>query len=45
MQYIGDIATIQQRVAETSDLLDALDPRPGERVLEVGCGGGAGVMQ
>ena len=52
MQYIGDIATIQQLVAETSDLyrrrlavLDALDPRPGERVLEVGCGGGAGVMQ
>ena len=48
MQYTGDIAIIQQRLAETSDLyrrrlavLEALDPRPGERVLEIGCGGGA----
>lgn len=48
MEYVGDIATIQQRLAETSDLyrrrlavLEALDPRPGERVLEIGCGGGA----
>jgi ubiquinone/menaquinone biosynthesis C-methylase UbiE len=48
MQYTGDIATIQRRIAETSDLyrrrlavLEALDPRPGERILEIGCGGGA----
>lgn len=48
MQYTGDIATIQRRLAETSDLhrrrlavLAALDPRPGQRILEVGCGGGA----
>jgi arsenite methyltransferase len=47
MQYTGDVATIQQRLAETSDLyrrrlavLDALDPRPGERMLEAGCGAG-----
>ncbi len=48
MEYQGDIATIQRRLAETSDLyrrrlavLEATSAQPGERVLEVGCGGGA----
>jgi arsenite methyltransferase len=48
MEYEGDIATIQRRLAETSDLyrrrlavLDAIAAQPGEKVLEVGCGGGA----
>lgn len=48
MKYDGDLATIQRRVAATSDMsrrrlavLDAIALRPGERVLEVGCGGGA----
>lgn len=48
MEYVGDLAAIQRRIARTSDLyrrrlavLDALAPRPGECVLEVGCGGGA----
>lgn len=47
MKYEGDIATIQRRLAETSDLcrrrlavLDAIAVRPGEGILEVGCGGG-----
>lgn len=48
MEYKGDIAAIQRRLAETSDLhrrrltvLDAAALQAGERVLEVGCGAGA----
>ena len=48
MRYEGEIATIQRRLAETSDLhrrrlavLAAAAIQPGERILEVGCGGGA----
>jgi arsenite methyltransferase len=48
MQYEGDLATLQRRLAQTSDLarrrlavLEALAAQPGEAVLEVGCGGGA----
>ena len=48
VKYEGDVATIQRRLAETSDLhrrrlavLDAIALQPGEKVLEVGCGGGA----
>ena len=47
MEFEGEIATIQRRLADTSDLiqgrlavLDALAVRPGESVLEAGCGGG-----
>jgi len=48
MDYKGDIAEIQRRLSQTSDLhrrrlavLDAVSMQPGESVLEVGCGGGA----
>lgn len=48
MHYDGVMATIQRRLADTSDLhrrrlavLDAITMQPGETVLEVGCGGGA----
>lgn len=47
MEYQGETANIQRRLAETSDLyrrrlavLNAMSLRPGEHVLEVGCGGG-----
>ncbi len=47
MQFTGDMAVIQQRLAQCSDMvarrtavLDALQTMPGWRVLEVGCGGG-----
>ena len=42
MQYTGDIATIQQRLAETTDLhrrrlavLDLLGAKPGERIWKL----------
>ena len=47
MEFVGEIARIQQRLALTQELaarrtavLEALAPRRGERVLEVGCGAG-----
>jgi ubiquinone/menaquinone biosynthesis C-methylase UbiE len=47
MQFTGDIANIQRRVAQSLDLvarriavIDAVQPRTGEHILDVGCGGG-----
>jgi len=47
LAFTGDIARLQQAVAESHDLvvrrgavLGALNLRTGERVLELGCGGG-----
>jgi arsenite methyltransferase len=47
LSFTGDMARLQQAIAESHDLvvrrntiLQALDLRTGERVLEVGCGGG-----
>lgn len=47
MEFEGEIATIQRRLVDTSDLhqrrlavIDALAVRPGESMLEAGCGGG-----
>jgi ubiquinone/menaquinone biosynthesis C-methylase UbiE len=47
MEFTGEIAAIQQRLAECHDLaarrmavVQALAPRRGERVLEIGCGAG-----
>lgn len=47
MEFTGEIAAIQQRLAATQEMaarrlavVEALSPRRGERVLEVGCGAG-----
>lgn len=47
MEYVGDLATVQQDLARSQDMdrrrsavLAALDPTPGEVLIEVGCGGG-----
>lgn len=47
LAFTGDIARLQQAIAESYDLvtrrntvLGALNLRTGERVLELGCGGG-----
>jgi ubiquinone/menaquinone biosynthesis C-methylase UbiE len=47
LAFTGDMARLQQAIAESHDLvvrrgivLEALNLRTGERVLEVGCGGG-----
>ena len=47
MEFTGEIAEIQQRLAECHELamrriavLQALGPRRGERILEIGCGAG-----
>ncbi len=48
MDFSGDMARIQQAVARSHDItvrraavFEALAPRMGEAILEVGCGGGA----
>lgn len=47
MDFEGDIGLWQRRVGQTpegvsrrSSVFGALDPQPGERILDVGCGGG-----
>ena len=47
LSFTGDMARLQQAITESHDLvvrrnavLEALNLRTGERVLEVGCGGG-----
>jgi ubiquinone/menaquinone biosynthesis C-methylase UbiE len=47
LSFAGDMAQLQQAIAESHDLvvrrgivLETLNLRPGERVLELGCGGG-----
>ena len=47
MDYVGDLALVQQDLARSHDMdrrrsrvLEALAPVPGERIIEVGCGGG-----
>ncbi len=48
MDFSGDMARIQRSVARSHEIavrraavFDALAPRTGESVLEIGCGGGA----
>lgn len=52
MNYAGDIARIQRSLAQSHDLvvrraatLQALQLRVGERVLELGCGGGFAALE
>ena len=52
MAYEGDLAAIQRALSQSHDLvarrtalLDALDLRPGERALELGCGGGSWTVE
>jgi arsenite methyltransferase len=47
LSFAGDMARLQRAIADSHDLvvrrgivLEALNLRPGERVLELGCGGG-----
>jgi ubiquinone/menaquinone biosynthesis C-methylase UbiE len=47
MDFAGDIAELQRRIAETPEgndrrmaVFKALDVRPGQAVLDIGCGGG-----
>ena len=47
MEFTGEIARLQQRLAECQELslrryavVEQLAPRRGERVLEIGCGAG-----
>ena len=47
LSFAGDMARLQRAIAESHDLvvrraivLETLNLRPGERVLELGCGGG-----
>jgi SAM-dependent methyltransferase len=52
MQYTGEIAQIQQAASRTADYaarraatFEGLAPRPGDHILEVGCGSGLFIKQ